>query len=150
MALASGQSVLLDFVLLLNRLSLGLFFLLAGANKILAGVATFYRGTFTPMRPPWLPEGFAYSYGHALPFVEVALGAALVVGFFGRVTAFLTALALVSYIVAIIQAGKFVSGAPGPFHPDVVFLTLALLLTILGSGSFSVDAWLGRRRTRPG
>jgi uncharacterized membrane protein YphA (DoxX/SURF4 family) len=138
-----GQSTL-NVVLLLNRLSLGLYFLLAGVYKIHGGVERFYQGSFLRLRPSWLPEWFARPYGQALPFIEVLLGASLILGVFGRVAGALTALILASFLIALMQAGQFIPERGGPFHDDVIFFTLALLLAVLGPGSYSVDARRGR------
>jgi uncharacterized membrane protein YphA (DoxX/SURF4 family) len=44
-------------------------------------------------------------------------------------------------------AHLFFSGS-GPFHTNVVFLTLALLLAVIGPGSLSADTlWPRRRRS---
>lgn len=135
---------MLNVALLLNRLSLGLYFLMAGINKIHGGIERFYQGGFLSLRPSWLPEWFARPYGQALPFIEVLLGAALILGVFGRVAAGLTALTLASFLIALLNAGQFIPSSGGPFHANVVFFTLAVLLAVLGPGAHSVDARRGR------
>ena len=144
MAISQHGHRLLDLVLLLNRCSLGLYFLLAGISKIRSGVGIFYRGSFTSLKPVWLPDWFALPYGHTLPFIELALGVALVLGVYGRAAAALTALALASFTVALYEAGAFFPKSGGPFHNNVIFVTLALLLAVIGPGSLSVDAFWRR------
>ena len=134
---------LLDAVLLLNRLALGLYFLLAGVGKLRMGVGQFYEKGFLKLKPAWLPDAVASPYGHALPFLECALGGLLVLGLLGRWAAGLMALLLLSFTVALWQAGMFFGG-PGPFHDNVPFLTLAMLLAVTGPGRFSVDGLLKR------
>ncbi len=129
---------LLDTALLANRVSLGLFFLLAGVGKLRMGVDEFYQNFFLKLKPPWLPDLVAWPYGHALPFVESAVGILLLIGLFGRMIAALMAALLISFSIALFGAGMFFSGS-GPFHTNAVFITLAMLLVVTGPGRFSVD-----------
>jgi len=145
--LHQGQG-LITLALFVNRCSLGLYFLLAGIAKIRSGVEAFYKGAFSSLKPMWLPDWFAMPYGHALPFVEVLLGAALLVGFYGRAAAAVTTLALASFTIALYQAGAFIPKTGGPFHANVVFLTLAFLLAVTGPGNFSVDSFRGKSVSR--
>lgn len=152
---------LLHLMLLVNRVALGLYFMFAGLGKvqgeISGGLGSFYRGKgFQGLQPDWLPRYFAQPFGYAMPWVELVLGALLVVGLLGRVSAGLIALLLLSFLIAMFLAEslfKFQSAAadlPGPFHTNLILLALALLLTVTGSGRYSLDgAWrLGRERGR--
>lgn len=132
--------------LLLNRLSLGVFFLLAGIGKLRMGPAVFYREAFVKLRPSWLPESLASPYGHALPFLEFAVGALLVLGLLTRLTAGVVALMLASFTIALWVAGMFFAPGGAPFHTNVVFLTLAILLATTGPGRYSLDYLLRRRK----
>jgi uncharacterized membrane protein YphA (DoxX/SURF4 family) len=137
--MASAQKDLLDLVVLLNRVALGLFFLLAGAHKISDGVGNFYHKVFLGLKPGWLPTWFAAPYGHLIPFAEVTVGVLLILGLMGRLGAALACLLLTSFTIALAAAHLFFTGS-GPFHTNVIFLTLALLLAVLGPGSLSADA----------
>lgn len=148
MATSQQGQGLITLALFVNRCSLGLYFLLAGIAKIRLGVEEFYKGGFSPLKPIWLPDWFAMPYGHALPFVEVLLGAALIVGFYGRTAAAVTTLALASFTIALYQAGAFFPKNGGPFHANVIFLTLAFLLAVTGPGNFSVDSFRGKSVSR--
>ncbi|HOW71300.1 MAG TPA: DoxX family membrane protein [Phycisphaerae bacterium] len=141
-AAAGSQKSLMDLVLLLNRLALGLYFVLAGVHKISAegGVAQFYRTVFLSMKPAWLPVWFAAPYGYALPFLEVIVGGLLGLGALGRWPAGAMSLMLASFTIALYENGKFFSDQ-GPFHANVILLTSALLLTMTGHGAISVDAF---------
>lgn len=140
-AAAGSQKSLMDLVLLLNRLALGMYVLLAGVHKITqeGGVAQFYRVTFLGMKPAWLPVWFAAPYGYALPFLEITVGALLALGALGRWPAGVMSLMIASFTIALYEKGQFYSG-PGPYHVNVVFFTLALLLTMTGHGAISLDA----------
>lgn len=149
---------LFHVTLLLSRLSLGLYFFFAGLGKARGEVAdgvsslgTFYRGSFSSMQPGWLPDALAAPYGYALPWLELVLGAMLVLGVAGSIVAGLITLILLSIVVAQAFAGQlfaFQANAdlPGPYHHNLLTICLGLLLTILGPGRFSIDhAWRGRR-----
>lgn len=138
----SVRRAMYSLTLLLVRASLGLYVLLAGVAKIRGGVPEFYRNSFEPLRPSWVPEAFGRVYGHAIPFLELLVGALLILGLLGRLTAFLTALMILSFTLALIEAGAFFKG-PGPFHANVIMVAVLLLLSVIGSGGISVD---GRRR----
>lgn len=140
-----GWTGSIGIALLLNRLSLGLVFLMAGVTKIKMGPGKFYREGFLPLQPAWLPEAFASPYGHALPYLEFVLGAMLIVGFLGRITAGAIALMLISFTIALAAAGMFFKGG-GPFHLNVVLATLAILLAATGPGAYSLDHLIRRRK----
>lgn len=139
---------IVHLAILLNRAALGLYFFLAGAEKFSHGLAAFYLDKFLALKPAWLPEAAAQPYGYALPFLEVIFGLLLVVGMFGRAVAVVLTLMLLSFTIALVtNLGDIAAGSPGPFHPNIIFVTLALMLAVTGPGRYSVDAgWLSRRR----
>ncbi len=139
-----------SLVILLNRLSLGLYFAIAGWNKLLGefrnGLGSFYRGDgFQGLQPLWLPDWIASPYGYALPWLELILGVLLVIGLFGRLAAMGIALVLASIAMAMLSKGTFFGDGP-PFHHTGVFFTLAVMLMLVGPGGFSIDAF--RRKPR--
>ncbi|MEX2214441.1 MAG: DoxX family protein [Phycisphaeraceae bacterium] len=136
----------INFVLLINRLALGLYFFFAGYEKVFnVGVGTFFEKTYKPNVPDWLPQFIATPYGYAVPFLEMIAGAALAVGLFGRIAALLVAALLVSFMLAM-----GVSGAGGTFDKNIVFATLAIMLVITGPGTLSIDRFLpGRKKSAP-
>jgi uncharacterized membrane protein YphA (DoxX/SURF4 family) len=134
---------------LLNRIALGLYLVLAGAGKVQTGVGNFYKNSFQALKPEWLSDWFAQPYGYALPFLEILVGGLLILGILGRFAAFAAFLMITSFTIALSQAGetfwdsKFFS-TPGPFHPNVIFITLALLLLVLGPGRFQLGGLIRR------
>ncbi|MCC7204598.1 MAG: DoxX family membrane protein [Phycisphaeraceae bacterium] len=126
-----------DVVLLLNRLALGLVFLLAGISKISGGVAKFVEESFRGLAPAWLPDWFATPYGYTIPFAETLFGGLLILGLMGRLTAGILTLMLVSFTIALFMAGQATKA--GPIHPNIVYIALALLLATIGPGKLSVD-----------
>ena len=134
----------IDISLLLGRLALGSYMLLAGWGKITGdgGVSGFVSNGFMKLSPAWLPEWFGRPYGYALPFAELILGALLVLGLFTRPAAGLICLVLISIAIALIsQFG--IKGAPGggggPFHYSLLMIPLALILMVVGSGRLALD-----------
>lgn len=141
-----------SLVILLNRLSLGLYFAIAGWGKLLGefrnGFGSFYRDdSFQGLQPRWLPDFAALPYGYALPWLELILGVLLVIGLFGRLAAVGVALTLLSIALAVVSSGTFFDG-PGPFHHSAILLTLAIMLALIGPGGFSIDAFRGKTGKR--
>ncbi|HEY0007201.1 MAG TPA: DoxX family protein [Tepidisphaeraceae bacterium] len=131
----------IDISLFLARLTLGLYMLLAGWEKISAGVGTFISDNFMKLKPAWLPEMVAYPYAYALPFAELLTGLLLLLGLFTRISAGLIALMLLSIYIA--QASKFgITGlekAGPPFQHSIVMFTMAFMIAIIGSGRLALD-----------
>ncbi len=163
MPLVPTTSPLLSLAVLLNRLSLGVYLGFAGAMKVKGEVSgfpgtlgSFYRSpSYQGLKPGWLPEVAAGIHGYALPWVELILGILLVLGLLGRISAAVISLVLLSVLIAMLVHFKLFLGqvnypenAPGLFHPAVIMFTLAVMLTVTGSGRFSLDALLHRRRRR--
>ncbi|MBC7784093.1 MAG: DoxX family protein [Burkholderiales bacterium] len=129
----------IDISLLLARLALGIYMLIAGWIKMAGGVGTFVDGSFMKLKPEWLPDSFARPYGYALPFLELVTGLGLALGLFTRISAGIITLLLISIAIAVISEKGLAGGAPGPIHPSVIFATLALVLMVLGSGRLALD-----------
>jgi putative oxidoreductase len=130
--------------LLLGRIPLGLFFLLAGIHKLHAGVDGFVSSNMTAAMK-FLPENLARGYLQAVPWVEMVVGILLIVGLLTRVVAAIMSLMLISYMMAVTQLRP---AGGGPFHYNLVYLGLALTIMLVGPGWFSVDGVLFRPRRR--
>ena len=76
-------------------------------------------------------------FGYTWPWLEIISGIALTIGLFGRVAA-----AVIAWVVMSIGIALLTSGGLLPRHHTMVLFALALMLCVLGSGRYSVDAWL--------
>ncbi len=158
-------------LLLINRVPLGLLFLLAGVRKLLPidwvgtylsasrftsavgdmaeNLHKFVEQVIVPTAP--LPAALARGYGYALPFVEMLAGACLILGFFGRVSAGIIALLLLSFMLAM--GINWWPERGGAFDKNVILFTLAVWLFFTGPGRISLDFALqsrwGRQLSKP-
>ncbi|NHA67224.1 DoxX family protein [Phycicoccus flavus] len=90
----------LDVVGLLARLFLGVVLVVAGAAKV-GHPLTSQRAV---QAYELLPNGVAGWVGLALPFLEIVLGAMLVLGLFTRPVAVVSTLLMVAFVIGISQA----------------------------------------------
>jgi uncharacterized membrane protein YphA (DoxX/SURF4 family) len=127
--------------LLIARLPIGFFFLVAGANKVKGGIPAFVQSVGEAV-PSYVPTSLGHGYLYALPIVEILVGACLILGLFFRPVAFVASLMILSFILAVTGV---TTDAGGPFQPTVVFLGLVLGLALAGPGAFSADRALFRK-----
>ncbi len=134
--------------LLLLRLAIGFYFLLAGWGKVYAefneGFGHFYNTSFKALSPAWLPGFMGMPYGYALPWLEVLTGALLIVGLYTRWVATAMLLMLVSFTLALIIFHNNItaqaSGPGGPFHANYIMIAAVVALMVFGAGRVSVDS----------
>jgi len=126
--------------LLFARLPLGLSLAHTGFRKIYDTGVENWVSDHMGQVPSYLPPHLGNLYLHAVPYVEVALGALLVLGLLSRVSGMLTALMLVSFAMATHQ---FVDTTLNlPFKEPVVYGCFALIVLFAGPGKISLDALL--------
>jgi putative oxidoreductase len=145
-----GSSDLEQYAILLVRVSLGLFFAISGANKLLvAGSTHTMYETLVKAKVPF-PRLMTYFVSG----VEFVGGSLLIVGFLSSVAC--VAL-LVDMLVAILTTE--LSAMPkglSPLNwlddllyvPEVLYVLFFILLICSGPGKFSVDHWLAGKLTR--
>jgi uncharacterized membrane protein YphA (DoxX/SURF4 family) len=118
----------------IGRIALGALFIVHGWPKIKDPKSTiaFVKGT-------GFPGGVAFAVLFTL--LEFFGGIALILGFLNQIVAPLIALEMVATtIFAKTKLGKkLVLG----YELDIAYLVLALMLTFLGAGPWSVDRFLG-------
>jgi uncharacterized membrane protein YphA (DoxX/SURF4 family) len=137
------------------RLLLGVVWIIAGALKV--GDLTASGRAVVAYR--LLPPSFATVLGSVLPFVEIAVGLLLVVGLATRLSAVVSAVLLVAYIIGIasvwvrglrIDCGCFGAGGdlaanaqPTYFSEtirDIALLAVAVYLIVRPRTRLSLDA----------
>lgn len=153
--MSGKRQTLTEIAILVTRVFVGGYFAAAGFAKakgeLSDGFGTFYRGSFSSLQPGWLPDLLAAPYGYALPWIEIVVGLALVVGLFGTVAATLTGLMILSFTVALAMKMGITaqpSDAAGPFSSNYLQIVVCFLLACLGPGRFSVDHLLRNKRAK--
>jgi uncharacterized membrane protein YphA (DoxX/SURF4 family) len=89
-----------------------------------------------------MPDWAANAFLHLLPFAEILVGLMLVLGLFTRVAGLLASVMLVCYMIAVTG----VWNKPGwNLQLNLVLITIAVMVLMLGPGSISVDrSWKPR------
>lgn len=116
---------------LLIRVALGAYFILAGLVKLQnpTGFITEIQSMGV------LPSRGAMLFGIVLPYIEIAVGTLLLVGFWTVLAAMLTSALLVSFVIAVgLKPGAF-----APFNKDIILLAASISIMYSGAGAFSVD-----------
>ena len=120
--------------LLLARIPLGLYFALAGYTHFKTqNFATQYVAAL----PTWMPSEAGKGYSAVLPFLEMAVGALLILGLTTRVGGLLAAV-----ITGLVVAAAGFRLYPDPGHQMLVILGLSVLMLCLGGGKFTLDNFL--------
>jgi putative oxidoreductase len=139
-----GSSDLEHYAILLIRVSLGLFFAISGANKLLVADRTqsMYQ-TLVSARVPF-PRLMTYF----VTSVEFVGGSLLIVGFLSSLAC---GVLLVDMLVAILTTRLWaMTKGLSPLNwfgdflylPEVLYVLLFIWLICSGPGKFSVDYWL--------
>ena len=124
-----------DVSTLLLRLLLGMLFLVAGLRKF-GDLAAFRGYIHKEFDPTFLAGPLLVVFSYALPFVEVAVGALLVLGLFTRPALVLTALTLIALffgklLVADRQTTAFIA---------VYFLITVYALRSADNNQYALDS----------
>lgn len=135
------------WAILFARLVLGFIFFMAGVYKVFEqGALQHARKWFLPFADTFLPVWSLWAVGTAIPFVELAAGGLLLVGWRTR-----EALLALGAVLVTVTFGHLLHEPLYPFHEHVI-PRLALLVFVLamprGDDRFSVDQLL-RRRAQP-
>jgi uncharacterized membrane protein YphA (DoxX/SURF4 family) len=142
-----------DHAVLVLRVALGAIFLVAGAAKI--GHAAYFAAQIAGFRI--LPSEVIAPMALVLPFLEVMLGGYLVLGLFTRASAWIAALMLMLFDLAIASAvvrGMAVNcGCFGPndvtvttwaeVARDALFVLLAVVVALRAPGTLALDRRIG-------
>jgi len=116
--------------------------LFAGIGK-LPDVRSFVQnGILVPFAKTWLPKWLLMPYGYALPFVELILGAWLILGAGRNAALFIAALLFLS-----LTFGQVLLGQPGVVFNNMVYTFFAAGVLFLEP----YDGWVccGRTKEQP-
>jgi uncharacterized membrane protein YphA (DoxX/SURF4 family) len=139
------ESVRRAWAILFARGVLGLIFFMAGVYKVfqMTPVGHAQRLFVGPYANTFLPAWSLWLAGLTIPFVELAAGALLLLGWRVR-----DALVALGAVLLVVTFGHLLKEPFYEFHTHVI-PRLALLLFILllpaEADRFSVDSWLGRK-----
>jgi thiosulfate dehydrogenase [quinone] large subunit len=125
----------------LLRITLGVVFLFSGFGKFMQGIGTLaaeQSGQFAGKLPSMLVVPFFY----ALPFVEVAIGALLVLGLLNVFALILSGLLLAALTFGTVMKGDF----PTVAHNVSYALVNSALLWLASYNGYSLDRLLHRGR----
>jgi thiosulfate dehydrogenase [quinone] large subunit len=129
------------------RVVLGLIFFMAGTHKVFVqGPFEHARKWFLPFSDTFLPVWSLWAVGTAIPFVEFAAGALLLLGLRVR-----EALLALGAVLVIVTFGHLLHDSLYAFHEHVI-PRLALLVFVLamprGDDRFTLDHWWQSRTAR--
>jgi len=145
------------YLSLLFRIGLGVVFIVSGAGK-LPELAAFVNQV---EEADILPHALARVYGTALPWVEIVIGALLILGLFSRFAAGIGGLAALSFIIGNStrlyqglygECGCFGTIASLNFSTrdaliiDFVLMIMAIQILVHKGEFLSLDSWIFRRR----
>lgn len=127
------------------RLSLGTLFFMAGLGKFLApgGAQAVSEKLMESFSDTYLPSGLTWVYLLVLPYIEIALGAVLVVGLFTRECLILCGLLLLS-----LAFGKMVQGEHAVVAQNVHYVFIAAIALWLSGrdNRYSLDYFVWSRK----
>jgi uncharacterized membrane protein YphA (DoxX/SURF4 family) len=141
------------------RIGLGVVFIVSGVGK-LSELAAFVDQV---EEANILPHALARAYGTALPYVEVVIGALLILGLLSRFSAGIGGLAALSFIIGnstmlyrglYVECGCFGSIASLQFSTrealiiDCVLLIMAIQILVHKGEFLSLDSVIFRREKR--
>lgn len=141
------------------RIALGVIFIVSGASK-LPELAAFVEQV---EEANVLPHALASAYGTVLPFVEIVIGALLILGLFTRFAAAIGGLSAISFMVGNSfrihrglygECGCFGGIASLQFSAgealiiDCVLLIMAIQILIHKGEFLSLDSLLFRKKTK--
>jgi uncharacterized membrane protein YphA (DoxX/SURF4 family) len=127
--------------MLLARLPVGAFLLVAGYTKWKSGVDAFATEHITHV-PLSVPRDWGLHYLQAVPYAEIAAGAMIMLGFLTRLAGFVSAAMVISYMI-----GEHLLQQEGlPFHPNFIYVGILLAIFLVGPGKISIDGLLFKKR----
>jgi thiosulfate dehydrogenase [quinone] large subunit len=124
---------------LLLRLALGMLFFFAAVNKFVGGYDNFTSYILSDFEDTWLPAFLLYPYAYALPFVELVLGAVLILGLATRWSFLIAGVLLIS-----LAFGKVVQQEYGVVASNLNYVLIAAagLWTSSKGDDYGLGGWM--------
>ena len=110
----------------LLRIAFGINFLLHGLIRIYSGVGAFAAKTVEQMGKSPMPHGFVNAFAHAIPFIEVLLGLALIFGVLTRATLICGAVFMMALTIGVASNQEWNVAGQQLLYSVVFFLLLFL------------------------
>ena len=126
----------------LLRLSLGVNFFCHGFFRVLSGTALFADATAQHLAKGPLPHGLVYLLAFSIPWIELLLGIALILGVFTRIALIAGMLFLMLLTVGITSIQDWATAGQQLMYSLVFFV----LLFTLQHNRIAVDAVAQRRK----
>src|SRR4051812_20161972 len=126
--------------LFIGRFQLGMYFILEAGKKFHDGLDVFATNMAKHI-PSFIPADVARGMLMALPFVQMGAGICIVFGLFTRFAA------VVAVGVLLCIAGTksmFSDPVDVMFHHTLAFLGMALLLSLVGGGQWTLNSLFSR------
>jgi len=118
------------------RIAFGINMAMHGVNRLLAGVGQFAAKMAQDFSSTVLPRWMVLTFGQLLPFVELAIGVLLLIGFWTRWT-LLSGMA----VIAALMFGTALKGDWNVLGTQLLYaLVYYLLLARCADDAFGVDA----------
>lgn len=126
----------------LLRIAIGVNYAGHGMMRFYTGLRQFVAGTADHLAKSPLPHGFVVAFLYAVPFVEAAVGVALILGIATR-----TALVVTAVLMIFLMAGIATNQQWDTAGAQLVYdLILFVLLFLHDYDDLSLDAFLRRGR----
>ena len=130
-----------ELAYLLLRLTMGVNILIHGLSRILAGLRPFIAGMMKEFASTPLPSPLVHAFAYTLPWSELFIGIAILLGLWTRAALVLGALEIIvlTFGVSLTQNWD-VAGIQMTYA-----IVYAILLAFEGYNSWSMDRWRGAR-----
>ena len=116
------------------RCTTGFVFLLFGVGKLQGGVPQFVAGLHEQFSKTWLPAFVVGAVGWAVPYLQLIVGALLVLGLLTRLAALIMGL-----LMLVLTVGLTIAGSANVAHNFIYALVAYVLLRQVADNSYCLD-----------
>lgn len=127
----------------LLRVAFGINFAGHGFVRIMNGVGSFAQATASHLAKSAIPQELVITFAYAIPFIEAALGLALIFGILTRVSLICGALFMMVLTIGVTSNQQWDVAGQQLLY-SLIFFVLLYLVELNG---YSADAVLGRRQS---